>query len=139
MSVIARTLATLRVIDKELDPEEITKLLGCEPTSQQVNGQVFVSKSGRERIARVGNWLLSSTEKEPGELDEQIAELLSKVTNDLAVWKSISHNSTLDLFCGLFMEKGIEGINISHKSLLALGERNIDIGLDVYGPDPEEA
>jgi len=35
------------------------------------------------------------------------------------------------------MESAMEGINISAKSLLAMGERGIDIDFDMYGPDDE--
>ena len=72
---------------------------------------------------------------EPGNIDSQIFEILNKLNSDLTVWKSISNKYDIDLFCGLFMEKGIEGLTIYPKALKALGERGIEIGFDIYGPD----
>jgi hypothetical protein len=61
--------------------------------------------------------------------------LLSKLTDDFNVWASIAERYKLDLFCGLFMQGSNEGLSISPKSLAALGLRQIELGLDIYGGD----
>jgi len=85
-------------------------------------------------------WRIEASDKEPEDLDSQIGELLGKLTGDLSVWKSIAAKYEVDLFCGLFMDKGNEGMSLSPKSLAALGARGIELGLDVYGPscEPDE-
>ena len=50
------------------------------------------------------------------------------------MWNELASKYDIDLFCGLFMEKGNEGMEISPKTLQALGERNILLGLDIYDP-----
>jgi len=51
--------AGLRIIGDDVVPEEITRVLGCEPTSTTVKGQVIRGKkTGQERIARTGSWHL---------------------------------------------------------------------------------
>ena len=69
----------------------------------------------------------------------QIAELLSKLTDDPTVWDSIADRYDLDLFCGLFMRTGNEGLSIYPPSLMALGARHIELGLDIYGGDDDGA
>ena len=71
---------------------------------------------------------------EPGNLDMQIRELLDKVTSDLEVWRDLVHTYRVDLFCGLFMESGNDGVTLSPTSLAALGQRGIELQLDIYGP-----
>ena len=44
----------------------------------------------------------------------------------------------VDLFCGLFMREGNEGLAISSKYLAELGARGIEIGLDIYAGDDDE-
>ncbi|RDH41254.1 DUF4279 domain-containing protein [Zooshikella ganghwensis] len=95
----------------------------------------FWSKNGQPRIAKSGMWRLEAEDMVPGDLDSQVQELLNKLTFDLEVWKSISSKYKVDLFCGLFMEAEMEGIGLSASSLLALGERGIEIDFDMYGPD----
>jgi hypothetical protein len=80
-------------------------------------------------------WRLFATKREPQDLDGQIDELLSKLTDDFNVWASIAERYKLDLFCGLFMQGSNEGLSISPKSLAALGLRQIELGLDIYGGD----
>ena len=94
-------------------------------------------KTGIERIARTGIWSLHSVDREPENLDSQIEEILAKVTGDIETWQALARRYRADLFCGLFMEGGNEGLVISPASLVALGERGIELALDVYGSEPE--
>jgi hypothetical protein len=72
-------------------------------------------------------------------MDGQIQEILSQTTQDLAVWRSIGEKHQIDLFCGLFLGGRNEGMSLSAKSLAALGERGIELALDIYsGYDDEE-
>lgn len=41
------------------------------------------------------------------------AELLGKVTSDIAVWREVAHTCRVDLFCGLFMGSGNDGLSVS--------------------------
>jgi hypothetical protein len=77
-------------------------------------------------------WNLKTDACKPENLDGQIASLLGKLQQDLGVWASVSSQYKIDLFCGLFMKETNEGLEISPKTLQALGERGISLGLDVY-------
>ena len=136
MPQVQRSVATLRIIGDDLDPKEITQLLGCEPTSKQIKGERLVGKNTQHsRTASTGRWSLSAAAREPEDLDGQIAELLSKMTADLEVWKSISARYRVDLFCGLFLAGSNEGLSMSPQALAALGLRHIELGLDIYEGD----
>ena len=71
-------------------------------------------------------WRLSAMDREPEDLDAQIGDLLSKLTDDLTVWTSIAEKYRVDLFCGLFMREGNEGLSIAPDLWLPLvsGESN---------------
>ena len=64
----------------------------------------------------------------------QVAELLDALTLDLAVWRDLSGRFKADLFCGLLMERSNEGLMLSARALQALGERGLELDLDIYGP-----
>ena len=139
MPTIGRSVASLRIMGDDLAPDEISHLLGCAATKSQTKGQLFRSgASGRERIAKFGMWMLEVAELSPSDPDEQVAELLSKLSPDLGVWKQITGRYQADVFFGMFMAEWNEGFSLSPHTCIALGSRGIEVGFDIYGPDNEE-
>jgi hypothetical protein len=131
-----RSIATLRVVGDDLVPEQVSTLLGCPPTTAHKKGEaLFDEQTGAERIARIGMWRLKGSNREPENLDGQIEEILGKVTADLERWTALTTRFRVDLFCGLFMGGGNEGLGVSSGSLFALGRRGIELAIDVYGPE----
>lgn len=129
-------MATLRIMGDELVPEEISRLLGAEPTSGHEKGhQAPSGPSGRTVTRRSGLWSLSAEETKPENLDCQVSELLGLVTSDLSVWSSIAARFRVDLFCGWFMGSENEGVEISPETMIALGQRGIQLSIDIYGPE----
>jgi len=113
-------------------PDEVTRLLGATPTKAQVKGQVLRGASGRDRVAKFGGWWLQASEAVPADLDVQIHGLLAGLSSDLSAWKQLTSLYKVDLFCGWFMEAANEGVGISPSTLLSLGERGIELSLDIY-------
>jgi hypothetical protein len=135
MAQMHKSVATLRIVGDDLVPTDVSRLLNCTPTTAQKKGDVIVGKSGLQRIARNGMWSLQSEDQQPENLDGQIEEILGKLTANMEVWQTLARRFRLDLFCGLFMSGGNEGLSISPTSLLSLGQRGILLGLDIYGPE----
>ena len=138
MVIISRTVACLRVIGDDLIPTDITGKLGYEPTRQMIKGEPFSwNANGKPRIAKSGMWRLEAKEREPGDLDSQVSEILGMLTSDLNIWQSLSGKFRMDIFCGVFMEASMEGIGLTADTMLALGQRGIEIDFDIYGPDED--
>ena len=138
MAILSKTKMCLRVIGDDLVPDEISLLLGSKPTREMIKGKPFYWKrDGEPRIAKSGMWRLEANDQIPGDLDIQVFELLDQLTDNLDTWGILSEKYKLDMFCGLFMDSGMEGISLSARSLLALGQRGIEIDFDMYGPDDE--
>jgi len=139
MAQVKKSVVALRIAGDDLIPDEITALLGASPTRAQTKGDRIVGKkTGHVRIAKGGMWSLCASERQPEDMDGQIQEVLSQMSGDLAVWRSITENYHADLFCGLFMGGSNEGLTISAQSLAALGARGIEMGLDIYGGHDDE-
>lgn len=136
MAVIGETRLTIRFFGDDLDPEEITARLGCPPSAGAFKGAVTITQRGNERIARTGFWRLSASDRIPGDLDGQVAELVEKLSDDLSVWKELSQRYKADVFCGLFMRDGNEGIGLSVATMENLSARGLAIGFDIYDRDP---
>lgn len=135
MAELARAVATLRLFGDALDPAEITRLLGVEPSRAESKGQAITGRSGHVRIAKTGRWCHELNESVPGDLDAQVQELLARGHPPIEVWRELASRFEIDLFCGWFMAEGNEGIELSPATLLALGERGIRLGIDLYAPD----
>lgn len=115
-------------------PDEISALLLGSPTASRHKGQELKLKNGAVRIAKTGSWRLTSTQREPEDLEAQIFEILDQLTQDLSVWARLSSRYQPDLFCGIFMAGRNDGLALPAKALLALGQRGISLELDIYDP-----
>jgi hypothetical protein len=133
MGPIHSSKATLRIIGDDLVPGELSRILGCQPTSARAKGERWLgAKSGKEHTEHTGHWRLEASERAPEDLDGQVGELLSKMTQDLDAWAELAQRFRMDLFCGLFMKSENEGANLSSATLAALGNRGIKLSLDIY-------
>lgn len=128
MAGIARTGASIRVFGEDLDPVEVTGLLGAEPTHQSRKGDVRASGF----IQQQGAWRLRAPEREPGDLEGQLRDLLSALTDDLAIWRDLGARYRVDVFCSLMMEATNEGLSLSPSLQALLAERGLSLGLDIY-------
>ncbi|WP_337243881.1 DUF4279 domain-containing protein [Luteimonas sp. gir] len=139
MGVINHSVATLRFFGDDLVPDQVTALLGAGPTVSYRKGEALIgSRTGIIRTAKTGSWRLSAARREPEDLDAQIMEIFGQLTQDLNAWESLSHYEP-DLFCGLFMGISNDGLPLSAKALLALGQRGVALGLDIYDAGDQES
>ncbi len=51
--------------------------------------------------------------------------------SDPKIWEALAKFQP-HFFCGIFMGSGNDGMDLSAKVLLALGQRGISLGLDIY-------
>src|SRR5690349_1522253 len=114
MGPISETHVAVRFYGDDLDPNELSKLLGAQPDYAAHKGEIIRSeKSGRERTSRTGAWTFRVERREPGDLDGQIRELFSALTSDLNTWRALAAKYAPDLLVGLFMKEPNEGIEVS--------------------------
>ncbi|MEO0365452.1 MAG: DUF4279 domain-containing protein [Pseudomonadota bacterium] len=138
MPQLSKSQATLRLIGDDLDPREVTERLGYSPSSHKTKGEILIAKrTGRERVARTGSWHLTSVTREPADLNGQVREILGPLSDDMAVWENFADRYKIDLFASFFLGLGNEGYAVSPSTLRMLGERGIQLSLDIYGPDEE--
>ena len=133
---IDRVTVSLRFFGDDLDPEQVTDLLGCRPTLSHRKGDILPSKRVR-RIAKTGSWLLIIPEGETGTLEQKLSYLLDSVSADFAVWANLQRFQH-DVFCGLFLEEWNRGGSLSPEIMRRLSERDLTLGFDIYGPVGEE-
>ncbi|WP_374380515.1 DUF4279 domain-containing protein [Dongia sp.] len=134
MPQLQRSVAALRIGGDGLVPEEISKMMGSAPSRAHREGEKFGGSDGLRNERKSGQWSLEATDREPENFDRQINEILSKLTDDLAVWARVRASYEVDLFCGWFMGSSDEGIDVSPENLKALGDRGIKLSICMYAP-----
>ena len=136
MAAFDHSLVTLRFFGDDLLPEEVS---ACSERLQP------------HRITRGRN--SEATNQAPCVSPGLEAGNLMRRVVSLKIWKRRSSRSSInspaispygtlarfrpDLFCGLFMGSSNDGVSLSPRALLALGERGIELGLDIYEADEE--
>lgn len=126
---------TLRVAGDALVPDEISRLLGVQPTTSYRLGDLIGARREGGPRARTGCWHLTP-EVEPGAaFDDLVMRLLGRLPSNLDTWARIRANHTIDLFCGVFLRNWNRGMTISPAVMQELSRRGIELGLDIYAPD----
>ncbi len=64
---------------------------------------------GRQHTRKYGAWVLKTEDRVPEALDDQLADIFAKLTQDLAIWKTLASRFNANVFCGLFMNGSNEG------------------------------
>ncbi len=122
----------------ELNPEEISTLLGRPPTSSCFKGDV-VHKNGRSRVERTGRWLIAVPEK-PGEsLEPQIEEVFRELSSDMEVWRSLAKRFKVRFVVSSWIRSWNRGLEISPNLLRKIADRQLSLGIDIYVDYDEHA
>lgn len=128
--MVSETAASLRFFGDDLDPDEVTRLLRGSPTHSARKGEITGPRT--KRVARQGSWRRDAARQMPGNLEMQIREILVGLTTDFSVWQDVSVRFEGNVFVGLFLAEGNEGLGLAPKTLQLLAERGLSLELDIY-------
>jgi hypothetical protein len=121
MAGLGRTRLALRFFGEDLDPQVVGQVLGADATAAAVKGET-----------RTDGWRLRIADRAPGDLEGQLRELFASLTPDLDAWRTLSARYGGNVFCGLFMDGGNEGMSFTPATLAMLADRGLRLDLDIY-------
>jgi len=119
---------TLGVHGDDLDPDEVSRLMGCAPTSAHRRGEPRLSGSPWPR----GAWLLSVEGKSPTGPEELVHLLLARLPADEAFWSEVRARFRLKLSFGIFSERWNRGFELSAEALRRINVLGAGVGVDIY-------
>ena len=125
---------TLRVQGKDLAPEEISRFLGCVPTTSHRQGDE------RQRGLppwRTGLWLLTVNGKSPQGPDHLFDTLLNQVSSDPAIWSDLRTRFSVTILLGMSAFQWNSGFEVSAPTKKRLSDIGVPVSFDIYA-DPEE-
>jgi hypothetical protein len=132
MDSLHRASATLLISGDSLVPDELTALLGVQPTLGIRKGETFRASHGEEIEARKGKWFFGGNWRSPPDLDEQISELLLALPSRTELWVELTSRFECWLSIGAYLGDWTGGITLAPATLKLLAERNLAIDLDLY-------
>lgn len=138
MAAIARVRASLRVFGDSLEPEEVSSLLGHQPTRSHRKGDKTPNASGRASSTELtGVWILESGLCEKAEIEEHLEALFSAVSNDSDEWASLTSRFSASVLCSIFLDPDNEGFELSPRIAQSLADRGLVIAFDIHSGDTE--
>jgi hypothetical protein len=135
MAAIGRVRASLRVFGDNLEPEEVSALLGRQASREHHKGDKVAGN--REAVEPTGAWILDSGLSEKSEIEEHIEALLGPLSNDMDEWSRLTDIFSASVHCGLFLDQYNEGFELSPRVAQALAERGLVIAFDIYSGDTD--
>lgn len=133
--LVDETRLTLGIHGPALQPEEISALLGCAPTSSHRRGDT--RRPGSPAYGQ-GGWLLTVEGSAPAEPDELVRQLLDRLPTDPAVWEQLVAKYTVRVGFGIFVGAWNRGFELSPTSLRQLAVFGVPVGFDIYADGEEE-
>ena len=132
----SKAYAGLRIYHDDLDPDRVTGLLGIEPSQTQVRGQVLTRSTGRPFTPPIGGWFLSTKGVIVSkDIRRHVDWILDRLAGKDQVLRSLqAEGNRMDVFCYWLSASGHGGPILSPAIMRRLGELELEIGFDIYGP-----
>jgi hypothetical protein len=112
----------------DLDPEEISRLLGCAPDASHRKGE----PRKRGVPFKDGLWALQCTGTAGAAVEELITGLLDKLPQAPDVWEAIGSQFLVSVDIGVFIPDDNRDVSISHKTVRRLAVLGAAIWIDAY-------
>lgn len=140
LASVRRFRISLRIAGDDLDPDEVTSLLGVAPCFAYRKGDQWKTPKGNPLIGRTGLWTFHVDDFETDDFEEAIFDLLSRVPVTPDVFRTLASRFKVELFCGLFLDEYNAGLGLSPAVMKLLAQHEISLDLDIYsfsGSDEE--
>jgi hypothetical protein len=131
-----RINATLRVHGRNLDPDDVTRLLGIQPKKCWRRGDRPTLQSSVP--AKFGMWQFDVGEQAPRCFEDVAWRLLESLPSDLSRWHQLAARYHTDLWCGLYLDGWNDMFSVEDKLVQALADRRLATVFDVYESEDAE-
>ena len=126
--LVDKSKLTLGVHGETLDPDEISRILGCAPTSAHRRGDPRRSAPPWPK----GAWLLSVEARSPSGPEELVHLLLARLPSDEALWADLRSRFRVQLMFGIFNERLNRGFELSADAVRRINALGAGVGIDIY-------
>lgn len=126
---------TLALYSEKLEPQEISRALGVEPTRAHRRGE---HPRPNSPPAPSGAWLLTARGRDAEPAQAVIDRLLKQLPEDPAVWRDLRMRHDIQVRFGLHMTGWNKGFSISLKQVAHIAELGASMEFDIYSYGGDE-
>jgi hypothetical protein len=126
---------TLALYGEELEPEEVSRALGVEPTSAHRRGE---RRGPGIPPYLSGAWLLKERGGDAESAEAVLDRLLKQLPEDSAVWRDLSMRHSIQVGFGLHMTGWNKGLSIPLKQVRRIAELGASMEFDIYAYGEDE-
>ncbi len=134
--MVDESSATLAVYGDDLDPRDITALLGVEPTSSFLPGH---RRGPRSPPIKHGGWFLRVEGAAPSGPGELLGVLLSRLPAETATWERLKERHSVQIRIGVHSQGWNRGFSLSAETLARVASVNVPMEFDLYAYGSEDA
>jgi hypothetical protein len=131
--------AALHVSGEALQPAEVTRLFGIEPSESETRGVPVRHADGTvARTPSAGRWTLGvpASLADAFNFNEVVEAVLAKLPKDAAIWRSVGALGTLHVSVSLALDDSNGEMWLEPQLLSFLGERGVGVHVEIYRRDP---
>jgi hypothetical protein len=131
--------AALHVSGEALQPTEVTRLFGIEPSESETRGVPLRHADGTTiRTPSAGRWTLGvpASMSDAFNFNEVVEAVLAKLPKDAAIWRAVGALGTLHVSASLALDDSNGEMWLEPQLLSFLGERGVGIHVEFYRRDP---
>lgn len=128
---VDKTSLTLAIYGENLNPDEISSILNCQPTKAHRRGDLRFSNP-RYAPFRTGAWLLNLKGLAPITAEELIEDLLSRVPTEPQVWQQLSAAYSVQLRIAIHMDGWNKGFDLTAQTIQRVSELEASVIFDIY-------
>ena len=120
----------------DITHEEITKLLGIQPSHQRIKGQIKNPKNPNSPLIEVNKWTMDSGLDRYSDFDSQLSKLLNVIESKIDLFKPICQKYQCEFSCGLFVYynngESTPWVHLDSRYNNVIRELNIEFDVDLY-------
>jgi hypothetical protein len=132
---VDETRVTLAVYGEDLDPTEVTRLLGCQPTQVHRKGD---KRHPTSVPYQTGAWFFTLETKAPSGPDELIPLLLRQLPGDSAFWAGLRERYDVQIRVAIHTAGWNRGFDISPATAELIAATGASLGFDLYFYEDDE-
>jgi hypothetical protein len=140
MDALGGYAAAVHVYGDALQPTEVTRLFGVDPTEVETPGVPVRHADGSViRIPKSGRWTLGVPAAGAAGLNfnEMVEGVLTRLPKDAAVWRAVAGMGSIHVSATLAIDESNSEMWLEPQLLSFLGERGVGVHIEIYRRDPD--
>ena len=125
----------LAIYGEGLIPDEITALLGCQPTDSHIKGE---KKGPRSPGYSTGAWFLKVRGEPPNTPEILTRKLLMMVPSSPEIWEQLKTRFDVQIRYGIHISGWNKGFGLPNDLIDRISVLRADVGFDIYSYEAED-